>query len=289
MKPIPFEGQNIVYAENQKEYVPLPAFREVNDKRGTIVFCMSLSIWERLKLLITGRLWCSLLLFNKPIDQVVDFALTPSFMSVHKDEVIILAPREQWYKQPGFLILLFGATLVFTLLGLIVSFLDRTIYWPAFYFIGATWTVIPYLTWLIKDHPIKKKIFGCTIALLTLFLISCSDDAQLTKRSITSGCEVESTLKPGKSWTIEANTSTQHPDLVLSVEHITTEHLIRINHEEAITSLSLNSETGEYKVGLVICGTGTSGLPYTMKVYKPNGSTSTINATTGTMYVVDIQ
>ncbi len=38
MKPIEFEGQNVVFAKDQPEYIPLPAFR---DEKGNIT-----TVWE---------------------------------------------------------------------------------------------------------------------------------------------------------------------------------------------------------------------------------------------------
>lgn len=78
MKPIEFKEQNIVFAKDQPEYVQLPAHR-VSDEKGEVIFCMQLSFAERLRLLITGKLWCSLLTFNKP--------LTPSFFSTQKKDL----------------------------------------------------------------------------------------------------------------------------------------------------------------------------------------------------------
>jgi len=82
MKPIEFKEQNVVFAEDQKEYLPLPAFK-ADTERGEVVFCMGLSFRERLKILFTGRLWCTLLTFNKP--------LTPSYFSVNKNDVITVS------------------------------------------------------------------------------------------------------------------------------------------------------------------------------------------------------
>jgi hypothetical protein len=79
MKPIKFKEQNVVYAENQEEYQPLPALK-YNDEYGTVVSCWKLSIKERIKLLFTGKLWVGLVSFNKP--------LTPSYLTVNKEELI---------------------------------------------------------------------------------------------------------------------------------------------------------------------------------------------------------
>ena len=75
MTPKQFKEANVTFAKDQAVYLPLPAHR-VGDERGTVIFCESLSFRERIKVLFTGKLWCSLLTFNKP--------LTPSFFTVDK-------------------------------------------------------------------------------------------------------------------------------------------------------------------------------------------------------------
>jgi hypothetical protein len=79
MKPIKFKEQNCTYAENQPEYMPLPAFR-YNTRDGQVVSCWKLSFWERLRLLFTGKLWVSLMMFGQP--------LTPSYFTTKKSDVL---------------------------------------------------------------------------------------------------------------------------------------------------------------------------------------------------------
>lgn len=79
MKPIKFKEQNCTFAENQPEYIPLPAFRN-NSKEGEVISCWQFSIWERLRILFTGKLWVSLWTFNKP--------LTPLYFTTKKSEVL---------------------------------------------------------------------------------------------------------------------------------------------------------------------------------------------------------
>lgn len=79
MKPLEFKEQNCVYAKDQPEYQPLPAFK-TNDDMGTVVSCWGLSFKERVKLLFTGRIWVGLATFNKP--------LTPSFLTINKEDLI---------------------------------------------------------------------------------------------------------------------------------------------------------------------------------------------------------
>ena len=79
MRPIEFSEQNMVFAKDQPEYLPLPAFKN-DSPQGEVISCWHLSYRERIKLLITGKLWVSLLSFNKP--------LTPSFFTVDKKDVL---------------------------------------------------------------------------------------------------------------------------------------------------------------------------------------------------------
>jgi len=79
MKPIKFKEQNCTFAENQPEYLPLPAFRN-NTGNGEVVSCWKLSFLERLRLLFTGKLWVSMMMFGEP--------LTPSYFTTKKSEVL---------------------------------------------------------------------------------------------------------------------------------------------------------------------------------------------------------
>lgn len=67
MKPIAFKEQNVVYAENQPEYIPLPAHK---DPDGTVTSCWKLSWPERIKLFFTGRFYWRQLTFNRPLQPV---------------------------------------------------------------------------------------------------------------------------------------------------------------------------------------------------------------------------
>ncbi len=79
MKPIKFPEQNCTYAENQPEYLPLPAFKDAGEM-GQVISCWQLSLKERLRILFTGKLWVSLAMFGKP--------LTPSFFTTKKSHVL---------------------------------------------------------------------------------------------------------------------------------------------------------------------------------------------------------
>lgn len=64
MKPIEFKQQNIVYAKDQKEYLPLPTFK---DPAGVVTSCWKMSLKERLTVLFKGKVYCSLWSFNQPL------------------------------------------------------------------------------------------------------------------------------------------------------------------------------------------------------------------------------
>jgi len=67
MKPIDFREANVVFAENQPQYLPLPVYMKINDSKGRVVSCWKLSLWERWCLLVTGRLWLSVTTFNNAL------------------------------------------------------------------------------------------------------------------------------------------------------------------------------------------------------------------------------
>lgn len=63
MTPVEFPEQTTVWARNQPRYQPLPAF--TNDLET--VSCWSVSWYERLQLLWSGRLWLRQYNFGQPL------------------------------------------------------------------------------------------------------------------------------------------------------------------------------------------------------------------------------
>lgn len=82
MEPVKFREHTIAYAENMPKSQPFPCIRLKDN--GQVTSCWRLSIKERLKLLFTGRIWCSELMFDSPY-------LTPVFLSTTKSEHFVLA------------------------------------------------------------------------------------------------------------------------------------------------------------------------------------------------------
>ncbi|MEE9451072.1 MAG: hypothetical protein V3V72_13565 [Ignavibacteriaceae bacterium] len=77
MKALNFKHQTVVFAEDQPGYLPLPALK-LEGKEGYVIFCRGLTFWERLRVLFLGKIWVSLMTFNKP--------LTPSFLSTNRKD-----------------------------------------------------------------------------------------------------------------------------------------------------------------------------------------------------------
>jgi hypothetical protein len=67
MKPIKFNGYNVIYAENQPEYIPLPVYK---DSEGTVTSCWEFTFLERLKILFGAKLYWSQMTFNQPLQSV---------------------------------------------------------------------------------------------------------------------------------------------------------------------------------------------------------------------------
>lgn len=80
MKPKKFPEVNVMFAKDQPEYLPLPAFKN-ESPQGEVITCWSLSFKERLRVLFKGEIWLSLMSFNKP--------LTPSYLTTKKEDVLV--------------------------------------------------------------------------------------------------------------------------------------------------------------------------------------------------------
>lgn len=100
MKLIPFPEVNTTYAKNQPQYLPLPAHRFTEDPEGRIAFCWRASLRERLRILITGKLWHEVLTFQRP--------LQPQRLSTEKPEMRVSHPldvsdfaRRRWRTKNG--------------------------------------------------------------------------------------------------------------------------------------------------------------------------------------------
>jgi len=70
MRIVDFKECNVIYAENQPEYLPLPAHKSED---GVITSCCRLSFVERIKVLFCGRIYISVMTFNEPLQPIKIF------------------------------------------------------------------------------------------------------------------------------------------------------------------------------------------------------------------------
>ena len=63
MRPVDFPEMNATIAKDQPQYVPLPA-RVAGDRTTS---CWALTPRERLRVLLTGRVWLTSLNFGRPL------------------------------------------------------------------------------------------------------------------------------------------------------------------------------------------------------------------------------
>lgn len=64
MRAIDFKGTNCVYAENQSQYIDLPVHKTPD---GVATSCWKLSFVERIKVLFKGKIYLSVMTFDKPL------------------------------------------------------------------------------------------------------------------------------------------------------------------------------------------------------------------------------
>lgn len=73
MRIVEFPECNTTYAKDQPEYLSLPAY---TSPKGRVVSCWKMSFIEKVKVLFTGKVYLSLLTFNRP--------LQPQLLTVYK-------------------------------------------------------------------------------------------------------------------------------------------------------------------------------------------------------------
>jgi hypothetical protein len=77
LNPIKFKGYNVIYAENQPEYIPLLVYK---DFKGTVTSCWQFTLLEKLKILFGAKLYWSQMTFNQPLQPVMpSIEKNPSF------------------------------------------------------------------------------------------------------------------------------------------------------------------------------------------------------------------
>lgn len=74
MKPVMFDYQNCIYAEDQPEYLPLPAHKKED---GTVISCWELSDNELEQLIKTKKIYIGVLTFNQPLQPILPIVRSP--------------------------------------------------------------------------------------------------------------------------------------------------------------------------------------------------------------------
>ncbi len=69
----------VIFAEHQPEYIPLPAM-PLDDEFGTVVTRWRATCKERLRILLFGDIWLTMLTFNQPLQPVKLEARCPIFV-----------------------------------------------------------------------------------------------------------------------------------------------------------------------------------------------------------------
>lgn len=75
MDPIKFKGHNMILAEDQPQYRPLPICVE-HDPNGSMTSCYKLTWWERIKVLFVGRIFFRQVTFGRgfnPIEPLIEW------------------------------------------------------------------------------------------------------------------------------------------------------------------------------------------------------------------------
>ena len=70
MKPIKFDGVNVVFGANQPEYTPLPA-QVLPGDYGQTITCWELNPEELEQVKKNGKIWLSVLTFGQPLQPVL--------------------------------------------------------------------------------------------------------------------------------------------------------------------------------------------------------------------------
>lgn len=77
MKPIEFPEGNVIFAKDQPEYEPLPAYKKPNDPQGLVVVKFELSPEEMGAIFESGTIYLSMLTFNQPLQPIRLSVLKP--------------------------------------------------------------------------------------------------------------------------------------------------------------------------------------------------------------------
>lgn len=87
MRLITFPEQTVEIAKHQPQYRTMPAYMRSSDPDGEVICCWKLTLWERLMVLITGRLWHRMLTFHAKLQPQLLQVDRPIFLPAEQDGV----------------------------------------------------------------------------------------------------------------------------------------------------------------------------------------------------------
>lgn len=99
MKPVTFPEVNVTYAENQPEYIPLPAHRDWAIEECTTTSCWKLGWRERLRVLFRGMIWHQQLTFKARPMPILLSVEKPKLRLGAKITTGLLKPDEATYSE----------------------------------------------------------------------------------------------------------------------------------------------------------------------------------------------
>ena len=79
------EEEMVIYAKDQPEYIPLPAWKGPDGQRVTR---WKLTFLERLEVFLGGSIWLTILTFSKPLQPVKLETRCPIFGHIGEDEEV---------------------------------------------------------------------------------------------------------------------------------------------------------------------------------------------------------
>ena len=97
MIAIKFSECNVIIAENQKEYLPLPAYVQNN---GLSTFCFELSNKEAIKVKRDRYINFTFLTFGRPLQPVYVSTIKP-LLPVKPESMSFVCNPKTWYASPG--------------------------------------------------------------------------------------------------------------------------------------------------------------------------------------------
>ena len=89
MKPINFEHCNKIFGANQANVTPLPALL-IDSPQGEVITCWKLNLFERLIVLLTGKVWMANQTFNEPLQPI-------TLTTDRRDVYTTFSDRDKWY------------------------------------------------------------------------------------------------------------------------------------------------------------------------------------------------